>query len=260
MKDLNLPLKHFFVLIISICLIISCKSTTKELISIEGKNIEVMPEMGVVSEIEEFVAPYRKHIQQEMAVVLTHNPTTLVKDGDQTNTAIGNLFADASFDIVNPIFSKKTGKNIDFVLLNWGGIRSDLLAGDVTLGTAYNLMPFENKLVILEIKGNKLEELTEYLIRAKKPHPLSRHVELQITDNDKVRKFTINNQPVNPEKTYMVATSDFLMNGGDGMLFFQNPIQVYETDYLIRNILIDYFKKIDIVQAKQDNRFILVKD
>lgn len=260
MKNLNSSLKHFFVLIITICLIVSCKPTQKTLVSVQGKNIEVTPEMKEVSEIDSFIAPYRKRVQQEMGTVLTHNPVALVKDGDQTNTAIGNLFADASFEIVNPIFSKKTGKEIDFVLLNWGGIRSDLLAGDVTIGTAYNLMPFENKLVILEIKGEKLGEMVEYLIKAKKPHPLSQQIELQITESGKIKKFTIKNQPIEPQKNYMVATSDFLMNGGDGMLFFQNPVQVYETDYLIRNILIDYFKKIDIVQAKQDNRFIIMKD
>lgn len=260
MRNLNSSLKHFFVLIITTCSIISCVTTQKTLVSVRGKNLEVTPEMEKVTEIENFIAPYRKHVAQEMSTVLTHNPTALVKDSDQTNTAIGNLFADASFEIINPIFSKKTGKDVDFVLLNWGGIRSDLLAGDVTIGTTYNLMPFENKLVVLEIKGEKLNEMVEYLIRAKKPHPLSHQIELQITESGKVKKFTIKNQPIDSQKTYLVATSDFLMNGGDRMLFLQNPVQVHETDYLIRNILIDYFKKIDTVQAKQDNRFVLVKD
>lgn len=260
MKNFNLRLVHFFVLIVTICLIFSCKSSVRKLVSIEGKNIEVSPEMNEVADIDVFISPYRKHVQQEMALVLAQNPVLLQKDGDQANTALGNLFAEASFEIVNPIFLKKTGKQIDFVLLNSGGIRSDLLAGDVTVGTAYNLMPFENKLVVLEMKGNKINELADYLAKAKKPHPLSHQVELQITENAEIKKFLLHNQPINPEATYFVATSDYLMNGGDGMFFFQNPVQIHETDYLIRNILIDYFKKIKVVQTKQDNRFIILKD
>ena len=45
------------------------------------------------------------------------------------------------------------------------------------------------------------------------------------------------------------------MNGGDAMYFFENSLKVDETDYKLRNVLIDYFKKIDVLDAKKDNRF-----
>ncbi|MDO4229312.1 MAG: 5'-nucleotidase [Capnocytophaga sp.] len=260
MRDLNLPRKYFFVVFITICLFISCKPTVNNLISIQGKNFEITNENKQVAEIDSFILPYRKHVQQEMASVLAYNPIDLVKQTDAMNAPIGNFIAEATFEIANPIFFKKTGENIDFVLLNWGGIRSDLPKGDVTMGSVYSLMPFENKLVIVKIKGEKINEMAEYLIKAKKPHPLSKQVQLHITPTSKVKYFTINGKLINSNRTYWVATSDYLMNGGDGMMFFQNPIDSFEMDYLLRNILIDYFKKIGTVQAEKDNRFILVED
>lgn len=261
MRDLNLTKKHFFVVIATFCLFISCKTaTTNSLTSIQGKNIEVTSENKEDIEVENFISPYRKHVQQEMATILAYNPTELVKANEAMNTPIGNFFADATFEMANPMFSKKVGKDIDFVLLNWGGIRSDLPKGDITMGSAYSLMPFENKLVILEIKGEKLNEMAEYLIKAKKPHPLSKQVQLHITSSGKVKNFTINSKPIDPNATYWVATSDYLMNGGDGMVFFQNPVRVFEMNYSIRNVLIDYFKKIETLHTQRDNRFILVED
>jgi len=60
---------------------------------------------------------------------------------------------------------------------------------------------------------------------------------------------------LNPERTYNVATSDYLVSGGDNMGFFKNNTSVTNTDYLIRNAMIDYFKKVDTLAPKVDNRF-----
>ncbi|MDO4781888.1 MAG: 5'-nucleotidase [Capnocytophaga felis] len=261
MKKLYLGMNCFFVVLVTVCCFISCKPAKNNLTLIQGKNIEIVAnneEKDV--EIEKFILPYQKHVSKEIVTFLTYNPEALVKETNQLNVPIGNLIADASFEIINPIYFQKTGKNIDFVLLNWGGIRSDLPKGDVTVGTVYNLMPFENKLVVLEMKGEKLYEMTRYLIKAKKAHPLSNQVKLHITQKGDIKVFTINGKTVNPDETYVVATSDYLMHGGDGMIFFQNSISAYETDYLIRNVLIDYFKKIDSIKVERDDRFIFVED
>lgn len=258
MKNLYFLIKYFFVVFVTFCCVIACEPTKNTLTSIQGKNIEITENDSEDTDISDFISPFQKHIRKEMSAVLAYNPQALVKETNQLNASIGNLMADVSYEMVNPIYFKRTGKNIDLVLLNWGGIRADLPQGDVTVGTVYNLMPFENKMVVLEVKGEKLNEMVQYLVKAKKPNPLSHQVKLHITKKGDIELFTINNKVINPEATYTIATSDYLMNGGDGMLFFQNPINVHETDYLIRNVLMDYFKKIDTVQAKKDDRFIFV--
>lgn len=255
MKNLYYTIRVFFVAVTTTVGVFSCKPRNAQS-SVSYQNIEINDKVKEKTEIDEYIKPFRKHVQNEMSVTLTYNPIDLIKEDSNENTPIGNLMADASFEIINPIFLKNHGQNIDFVLLNWGGIRSNLPKGDVTMGSAYKLMPFENRLVCVKLKGNKLHEMVAYLIQSKKPHPLSKHVEIQIDKNKDVQKFTVNGKIVEPEKDYVVATSDYLFNGGDGMLFFQNPIEYYETDYSIRNALIDYFKKTDTLRTKKDNRFI----
>lgn len=261
MKKLYLRMKYSFVVFVMFSCFISCKPVKNNLTSIQGENIEIGSDNeGKDDEIEKFILPYKKHVDKEIEAILTYNPEALVKEASQLNAPIGNLIADASFEIINPIYSQRTGRNIDFVLLNWGGIRSDLPQGNVTLGSAYKLMPFENKLVVLEMKGEKINEMAQYLIKTKTPHPLSNHVKLHITKKGDIELFTINGKTIDANATYVVATSDYLMHGGDKMIFFQNSVSVYETDYLIRNILVDYFKKVDAIQAKRDDRFILIED
>lgn len=258
MKNLSTFRKDFFVIIITLCLFISCKSPELVRSSTEVKSVSVTENYTQRADIEQFIKPYRVHIEKEMSQVLAYNPEVLVKSDKKLNAPIGNFMADASYEMVSDLFFKREGKTIDFVLLNWGGIRSDLPKGDITVGSAYRLMPFENKIVVIEMMGDKVLELAHYLARAKKPHPISKTVDLQIDRNGKIHQFCINGVPVEASKKYFVATSDYLMNGGDGMIFFKNPVKIYEIDYLIRNVLIDYFKKIDTLQATHDNRFIFV--
>ena len=79
--------------------------------------------------------------------VISYAPETYSKKDGNLNTAIGNLMADAVFSEANPVFNKRTGQNIDFVILNHGGIRSMIPKGNITTRTAYNVMPFENSVV-----------------------------------------------------------------------------------------------------------------
>ena len=139
--------------------------------------------------------------------------------------------------------------------MNWGGIRADLAKGPVTVGDAYALMPFENEVVIVTMKGEKVQELVDYLIKHRLPHPLSKQVSLQITKDGKITHFTINGQPFDPNKTYVVVTSDYLYNGGDEMYFFKGALDADKIGYKLRNVLIDYFKKIDVLNATEDHRF-----
>jgi hypothetical protein len=55
-------------------------------------------------------------------------------------------------------------------------------------------------------------------------------------------------------KIYYVVTSDYLVNGGDNMLFFKKSVEKYDLDYKLRNIIIDYFKENKVIKANKDIR------
>ena len=63
--------------------------------------------------------------------------------------------------------------------------------------------------------------------------------------------------PLEENKTYYVATSDYLANGGDNMIFFRDSKIKYDLDYKIRNLFIDYFKEIDTIPNITTQRIII---
>ncbi len=257
MRNFNLMKPNFFVLFITIVLLNACSTRKYTLSKERAKNIPITEAITSKNEIEQFITPYREYINSQMNTVLAQNAHYLVKDRKTTllNTGISNFMADATYEIINPLYKKRTGKEIDFVMLNWGGIRSDLPKGNITIESAYNLMPFENEVIVLTMKGNKVKELADYLIHHRLPHPISKQFTLQITKEGNITIFNINGKPFDPNATYIVATSDYLFNGGDEMYFFKDAIEATKLNYKLRNVLIDYFKKIDILDAKEDHRF-----
>lgn len=234
-----------------------CKKQKLHLQKIEGKQIEITDTLALNSEIEAFVKPYRDHIKKDLDSVLAYSANTYSKSDGDFNTAIGNFMADVVFTEANPIFNKRTGKNIDMVLLNHGGIRSILSKGNITKKTAFELMPFENSIVVVALKENQINNMLLYLSKAKKAHPISK-LKLSIDKDFNVFDATINGKKIEANKTYYVATNDFLYNGGDNMTFFKPNDSLYVLDYKIRNALIDNFIKADTINPVIDDRFIQI--
>ncbi|MBS3739329.1 MAG: 5'-nucleotidase C-terminal domain-containing protein, partial [Psychroflexus sp.] len=83
--------------------------------------------------------------------------------------------------------------------------------------------------------------------------------QLQLKSNGELGDFKINDKPLNKNKTYFIATSDYLLQGGDNMNFFKEAKSVYEIDYKLRNLFIDYFKKYDTITAISDQRFVKIQ-
>ena len=249
-----MSIKHV-ILLFSTVAFLSCVEDY-HLTKIEGKRIEINDEINGDQSIEEFVKPFRENVNKNLDSVISFAPETYSKSDGEYNTAIGNLMADAVFEEANSVFNKRTGENIDFVILNHGGIRSIIPKGNITTRTAYKVMPFENSTVVVALKGTQINEMLKYLSLAKRAHPLSKQVQITLDIDFQVTSASINNQPIDANRTYYVATNDYLYNGGDRMSFFHPNDSLYVLDYKIRNVLIDYFKKRDTISPKIDNRFI----
>lgn len=225
---------------------------------IEGKQLEITPNIPANDSLENFIAPYKEHINKEMEEVLAYVPYNLSKSDGRYNTAIGNLMADALMELSNPIFNKRTGENIDVVLLNYGGIRSSIAKGDVTTRSAFQVMPFENEVVVAALKGEAVREMIHYLIDSGTAHPVA-GIELQLEKDNSIKKVLIQGKPLEDSATYYVATNDYLLEGGDNMNFFLKAEEATYLDYKIRNLLIDYFKAKDTLNPVRDQRFIKVE-
>lgn len=255
LKNYNVILKHF-VLIITISLAFACSPKKEFVTKIEGKQIGVTNANGEDAKIEAFVKPYRERIDKDMNEVLAYAPEIFEKKGEwQTN--IGSLQADITLASADNIFKLREKKSVDICLLNNGGIRAIIPQGNVTTRTAFELMPFENNLVVVALKGEQIVEMVNYIISEKKPHPLSGMQIILNKDGKSYKSITVQGKPLELNKTYYVATNDYLYNGGDSMYFFKKGSAIYDLDYKLRNVWIDYFKEVDTIPVSKNQRIIV---
>jgi len=241
-----------------ICLLLffaSCKKTERTLTKITAKNIVVDSSLVASTGIESFIMPYKDKLIGEMDRVLTHTTIDLSKQNTQMQSTLGNLVADLCVEMANPIFKEKTNTVIDFAMFNSGGLRASIAAGKVTKESVFQLMPFDNELVVVSLTGTKVQELIYYFIRNESAHPLSNNINLRIKKD--VFDLKINGEKFDKNKTYSVLTSDYLQTGGDGMVFFKNPEKLTSLNYKVRDAVIDYFEKTDTLKVMIDQRVII---
>jgi len=252
LKNYNGVLK-LFVIFLTFFLVASCSKQNYQVSKIEGKRITITDKEKQDPQIENYIKPYREHINKDLDSVLAYCPETLDKSSGKWQTTIGNLMADVTLQRGNTVFMAREKKNIDLCILNHGGIRSILPKGNVTARTAFEIMPFENSLVIIALKGEQIFEMVDYFIATKKPHPLS-GITFTIGKGNVSKNILVQGKPVENEAIYYVATNDYLSNGGDNMDFFKKGTQKFDLDYKLRNILIDYFKEVDTIPVIKDVR------
>jgi 2',3'-cyclic-nucleotide 2'-phosphodiesterase (5'-nucleotidase family) len=245
-------LTRYFVLILTVFSFLSCAEKKLHLARVEGKQVPVTEMLSQTNSIEQFIAPFRNRIDEDLNAVLAYAPENVDKKG-AWQTTIGNLQSTITLASATKIFNLRENKNVDICLLNNGGIRSIVNKGNVTTRTAFELMPFENNLVVASLKGEQILELINYFIKEKKPHPLA-GLTFTIDKYDVAKNILVQNQPLDVQKIYYVATNDYLYNGGDSMNFFKKSVNMYDLDYKLRNIWIDYFKEVDTIPTLTDIR------
>lgn len=246
-------MKNSIIYFFAAVFLFSCKNEHQNLIKIEGKQLSITEELPSSKKIEEFIKPYKVHVEKEMNQILSYTRKDLVRTDGELESSLGNLMADMCYERANSVFRSRIGKDIDFALFNYGGIRAGIPKGEITYENAFKLMPFENSLVVVELSHQKLNELIQYLIDQNRAHPVSNHLRLTLTTNN--YELEINKKPIDKNRTYFVLTSDYLQNGGDNMTFFKNPINLFKLNYKVRNAIIDYFNETDTISVELDGRF-----
>jgi len=245
----------FFLISLFLILLTSCRP--KHLYKIEAQRLAITDTLKINQSIEDYIKPYRIQINKNLDSVISYAKYTYSKKDGQFNTAIGNMMADAVYEQANPVFESRTGESIDVVLLNHGGIRSIISEGNITTRTAYKVMPFDNSVVVVKMSGSKVIELIDYLVKEQKAHPIH-GLQIILDESLRLKSATINGKAIDESKSYFIATSDYLYNGGDRMTFFKPNEHLHKINYKIRNVLIDYFTKKDTLAPIIDERFIQI--
>jgi 2',3'-cyclic-nucleotide 2'-phosphodiesterase (5'-nucleotidase family) len=233
-----------FVLFLTVLQVVACGTVGIHNTKIEATKTPITASLPDNESIENYIAPYREHLDKDLDSVLAYAPETFDKSKGHWNTTIGNLLAEATFTKTDKLFYAKESKHADLCMLNHGGIRSIIAKGPVTTRTAFEVMPFENSLKVVALKGTQIREMASYIAREKRAHPLA-GITIMLDANDMVKAIFIQGKPLDDNTIYYVASIDYLIGGGDNMSFFGINEGVYDLDYKLRDLYLDYFREVD---------------
>ncbi|AZB30613.1 5'-nucleotidase C-terminal domain-containing protein [Chryseobacterium balustinum] len=240
----------FLLLGIALLSLTACKTTSLQVANVQTqKNISINKELKDDEGFAKFIEPYTLKLNKEMNQKISYTNVDLTKEGDNSN--LGNLLADYTFDGADVWVKANLNKNVDAALINIGGIRTTIGKGDILLKNVFEVMPFENEVIIVKMKGSDVQGLFDYYAKTQVNNPVS-HLYIE-TNNGQLTKTLINGKVVNPTQDYYIATSDYLALGGDNMKFFSKGESI-PTGIKLRDLFIDYFKKNAEINPKEDIR------
>lgn len=210
---------------------------------------------GYGEEMRQYIQPWHDSLDADMSALLGHCDIDMNRRHPQC--LLGNFAADALLEIGEKLYNHK----MDIAFTNLGGLRSDLMAGDVTLGDLFRIFPFENTVCVVEIKGSDLTSLV-HSISGRGLDPVSKGCEVElVTINDRTQEayFRLNGKNIDPDRTYYLATIDYLAEGNSGYTALLNG-KCTNTGIRLRDAMIDYVKELTEkgmnCTAKLDNRVI----
>lgn len=214
----------------------------------EATNIEEDEEiLNIISEI-------KAENEKITSVVVGNTDIRLVGDRAKVRTGetnLGNLIAESMLYV----------SKADIALTNGGGIRASIEPGEITKGEIITVLPFGNYVVVKEIKGSDILKALEHGVssypeaKGAFPHVAGMTFKFDPTKEPgkRIIEVMINGVPLDINKTYKLATNDFLAAGGDGYTMFKEGDIIAEYPGL-DEILIEYIQKFGTSAAKIDGR------
>ena len=210
---------------------LSCHAP-QALSEIRFKDYPVGKSEGVDSVYIKMLSPYSDSLSKSMNEVLCSNERELFKD--QPNNDLGNFMADAYLWAAREILKQPA----DMAFMNHGGVRINRLGkGVITRTNAYEMMPFDNQLVNVEVRGTVLRQFVDRLAVEGGGGGVA-GINYRIVDK-KAIDIRVGGQPLDDNRVYHMVNSDYVVEGGGGFKGFQSLPQLREG-YLLRDAIIDY--------------------
>jgi 5'-nucleotidase len=223
-----------------------------------------IPASAVEPDVTAVLKPYRDAAQKYKSMIVGKTSEAFPADHD-SESALGNMIADAVHD------SGQEHGGAQFALMNAGGIRNDLPAGEITYEDIYSVMPFDNNLVVAELTGSQLLMLLEISTSGDEGMPGVSGLRLRVLDvtpgvpgkwdrdlNGDGKKETwerdllvdaydLNGRQIQPDTLYKVATNSYLSGGGDYQKIVYDQVAKARLQQFsalfIRDVIVEYIKR-----------------
>ena len=234
-----------------VSLVFACGQSRYVITSVESSLIAMDRKWDAQAnpQLTALIASYKTRMEAEIRDTVGVAAQTLRKGFPQS--LLSNFTADAMQQMAEQLWGK-----VDFSVMNMGGLRSTLNQGAITVGNVYEIYPFENRLVLLELSGKDVKVFFDF-VASQGGQGLSGTVNLVVKKN-KVESLKIDGKPLNKNKTYRIATIDYLAEGNDGMVVFQQAKHRETSNKLLRDWMVEYVKTLTAnnieINATLDNR------
>lgn len=221
----------------------SCK--VKQISDYSGTNYPMGDTTFVSHDLDSLVLPYKVEMDSKMDKVIGFSEHALTNYAPES--PLGNFVADVVYQAG---YSYATKNQLELTqinsmcLINFGGLRAPINAGDITIGHIYELMPFDNEIVIVKLQPTHVKLMLTYLFK-KHGQPLSNAKALLASDKNRL---DIGGVPYDFDKDLYVITSDYLAKGGDKMDFLTSS-KMIQTGVLMRDALLTYVQKVNKIPS-----------
>ena len=213
-------------------------------------------------DVAKIVAPYAERVR-DLSKVIGRLEGDLKKSGVGAGS-LGNFVTDG----LRAQAQAKLGKPVTLTVMNSGGLRkNDISAGELRSSDIFELLPFENALVALEVTGAQLQKLIQ---TATRDAQAGARIQFKWNERDrpeflsgKLLDASGKEQEIDAQKIYTVVTIDYLLQvGGGAYAFLKEAKSVTPLNMTLRDAMLNYIKSETSagrpIRSVLDDRFVQV--
>jgi 2',3'-cyclic-nucleotide 2'-phosphodiesterase (5'-nucleotidase family) len=195
--------------------------------------------------MEALVAPFAEALVDEISEVLGRAEVQIQKG--RPEGPLGTFAAEAMLKEAQNVSEDP----VDMSLTNNGGLRAVLGPGPITVGKVYELMPFDNMMIVLDLSAAQVDSLAQQLAR-NGGDPIA-GFSFVVTPDRRASQLRVGGTTITDERAYRLVTSDYLANGGGPYSVLWDPtIHREELAFFLRDAFINHLRRIGTVEDRVD--------
>jgi 2',3'-cyclic-nucleotide 2'-phosphodiesterase (5'-nucleotidase family) len=233
----------------------------------ESTNLIIDDRLGNHGDLQNWLQPFTDSIALEMNQIVgfaaqhyanMRSKGRITQEQDE-HAELSRIVSDWTLDFAKEWALNNAKTPPEMAILNHHGLRRNLDSGNISVGTIFEIMPFDNEVVLLTLSGNQMIELFNFVARLG-GSPIS-GAEIHIGDTQFVNAIIGGNR-FDSRRSYQVATIDFMQSGGDGFTMLKNPKSQIKTGVFLRDVMLSKTQQETIqkgaVQPRKKSRIIHV--
>jgi 5'-nucleotidase/UDP-sugar diphosphatase len=223
--------------------------------SVHFENVAIDSSLPEDENLRQKLSPY----SEKMEGILSQNVATATAEFEigkhrEMETPIGNLLAES-------VWTKTKTHKPDLVFVNAGSIRASLRKGPVTQKNIFEMLPYDNAIVLLTLKGAELRTIfatAAALPPGKGAFPSIAGASFTFSrSSKKIISVKIGKKDLDDNKLYRIATHSYLASGGDGYGTFKNGTNVFNTSVSLRDAMVEHAKILETIFPQTDGRIVI---